>query len=206
MKKRFYKIYACLLVLTALQSCDKGFEALNTNPDASSTINGDYVFTKAQYDAVGNMITGLQGTMQYTTSYNDVAGWGSKYIFNQGTAPYAVFSSAYTKELNEMGEIVRAFEKDPALVNKLAIAKIWQVYCFSKVTDLYGDIPYKEAALGYVSSNYKPVYDSQQSIYTDLLAQLETAVGMFDATKTTFGAADMIYGGDLTKWKNLRTL
>ncbi|MDQ1086073.1 SusD/RagB family nutrient-binding outer membrane lipoprotein [Siphonobacter sp. SORGH_AS_1065] len=201
MKKRFYKIYACLLVLTALQSCDKGFEALNTNPDASSTINGDYVFTKAQYDAVGNMITGLQGTMQYTTSYNDVAGWGSKYIFNQGTAPYAVFSSAYTKELNEMGEIIRAFEKDPALVNKLAIAKIWQVYCFSKVTDLYGDIPYKEAALGYVSSNYKPVYDSQQSIYTDLLAQLETAVGMFDATKTTFGAADMIYGGDLTKWK-----
>ncbi|WP_198175231.1 SusD/RagB family nutrient-binding outer membrane lipoprotein [Spirosoma telluris] len=201
MKNRLYKFTYCLLALCTLQSCDKGLEELNINPDASSTVSPDFVFTKAQYDAVGNMITGLQGTMQYTTSYNDVASWGSKYIFNQGTAPYTVFSNAYPNEINEIGEVIRALEKDPLLVNKLAIAKIWRAYSFSKITDLYGDIPYKQAAQGYTQSIFKPTYDAQKDIYADILSELEKAIALFDATKSTFGAADLIYGGDITKWK-----
>ncbi|QDK79288.1 SusD/RagB family nutrient-binding outer membrane lipoprotein [Spirosoma sp. KCTC 42546] len=201
MKNRFYKFTYCLLALCTLQSCDKGLEELNINPDASSTVSPDFVFTKAQYDAVGNMITGLQGTMQYTTSYNDVASWGSKYIFNQGTAPYTVFTNAYPNEINEIGEVIRALEKDPAQVNKLAIAKIWRAYSFSKITDLYGDIPYKQAAQGYTQSIFKPVYDPQKDIYADLLSELEKAIALFDATKSTFGAADLMYGGDIAKWK-----
>ncbi|MVM35417.1 SusD/RagB family nutrient-binding outer membrane lipoprotein [Spirosoma sp. HMF4905] len=201
MKNRLYKFTYCLLALCTLQSCDKGLQELNINPDASSTVSPDFVFTKAQYDAVGNVITGLQGTMQYTTSYNDVASWGSKYIFNQGTAPYTVFTNAYPNEINEIGEVIRALEKDPLLVNKLAIAKIWRVYSFSKITDLYGDIPYKQAAQGYTQSIFKPVYDPQKDIYADLLSELEKSIALFDATKSTFGAADLIYGGDITKWK-----
>ncbi|UHG89252.1 SusD/RagB family nutrient-binding outer membrane lipoprotein [Spirosoma oryzicola] len=201
MKNRFHKIAACLVALCLLQSCSQGLEELNVNPDASSAASPDFVFTKAQYDAVGNMITGLQGTMQYTTSYNDVASWGSKYIFNQGTAPYTVFSNAYPNEINEIGEVIRGLEKDPALVNKLAIAKIWRVYSFSKVTDLYGDIPYTQAVQGYTSSVFKPAYDPQKDIYMDLLNELDKAIAMFDASKGTFGAADLIYGGDITKWK-----
>ncbi|WP_338876579.1 SusD/RagB family nutrient-binding outer membrane lipoprotein [Spirosoma sp. SC4-14] len=201
MKNRFKLITYCLAALCTLQSCDKGLEEINSNPDASSTISPDFVFTKAQYDAVGNIITGLQGTMQYTTSYNDVASWGSKYIFNQGTAPYTVFSNAYPNEINEIGEVIRGLEKDPALVNKLAIAKIWRVYAFSKITDLYGDIPYSQAALGYTQSLFKPAYDPQKDIYADLLGELEKAIALFDATKSTFGAADLIYAGDITRWK-----
>jgi len=201
MKNRFYTVICCLLALLALQSCNKGLEELNVNPDASSTVSPDFVFTKAQYDAVGNMITGLQGTMQYTTSYNDVASWGSKYIFNQGTAPYTVFSNAYPNEINEIGEVIRALEKEPMLVNKLAVAKIWRAYSFSKITDLYGDIPYSQAAQGYTKSLFKPTYDAQKDIYADLLSELEKSIALFDASKTTFGSADLLYGGDITKWK-----
>ncbi|QIP14138.1 SusD/RagB family nutrient-binding outer membrane lipoprotein [Spirosoma aureum] len=201
MKNRLYKFTYCLVALCTLQSCDKGLEELNINPDASSTVSPDFVFTKAQYDAVGNVITGLQGTMQYTTSYNDVASWGSKYIFNQGTAPYTVFTNAYPNEINEIGEVIRGLEKDPAQVNKLAIAKIWRVYSFSKITDLYGDIPYSQAALGYTKSIFKPTYDAQKDIYADMLSELEKAIALFDPTKSSFGAADLVYGGDTTKWK-----
>lgn len=201
MIKPFHKFYYALLATLLLSSCDKGFEAINTNPDASSTISPDFVFTKAQYDAVGNVITGLQGTMQYSTSYNDVAGWGAKYIFNQGTAPYTVFSNAYPNEINEIEEVIRALQKDASLSNKLAIARIWRVFCYSRVTDLYGDIPYTQAAQGYTNSLFKPAYDPQQAIYADLLSELEKAIGSFDATRSTFGAADLLYGGDITKWK-----
>lgn len=201
MKNRLTILTCSLLALVWLQSCQNDFEEINTNPDASSVIRPDYVFTKAQYDAVGNMITGLQGTMQYTTSYNDVASWGSKYIFNQGTAPYTVFSNAYPNEINEIGEVIRALATDPAQVNKLAVAKIWRAYAFSKITDLYGDIPYTQAALGYTESVFKPKYDAQKDIYADMLSELEKAIALFDASKTTFGAADLMYGGDITKWK-----
>ena len=201
MKNRSYIFVYSLLALFTLQSCDNGLKELNVNPDASSTVSPDYIFTKAQYDAAGNMITGLQGTMQYTTSYNDVASWGSKYIFNQGTAPYTVFTNAYPNEINEIGEAIRGLEKDPLLVNKLAIAKIWRAYSFSKITDLYGDIPYKQASQGYTQNIFKPTYDAQKDIYADILSELEKAIAMFDATKATFGAADLIYGGDINKWK-----
>ena len=201
MKKNLTTLAIALCGLSLLTGCDKGFEDLNTNPDASNVIRPEYVFTKSQYDAAGNMITGLQGTMQYTTSYNDVASWGSKYIFNQGTAPYTVFSNAYPNEINEIGEVIRAVEKDPAQVNKLAVARIWRVYAFSKITDLYGDIPYTQAGLGYTQSLFKPKYDAQKDIYADMLSELEKSVALFDASKATFGAADLVYGGDITKWK-----
>ena len=71
------------LCMFLIQSCDKDFKETNTNPDAVSTPTAPYIFSKALYDGAeycGNTETLLLGTMQYTTSYNDVEGWGSKYV------------------------------------------------------------------------------------------------------------------------------
>jgi hypothetical protein len=203
MKTPFQKISYTLAIgaLLGLQACDEDFEEMNTNPDASTRIVPEYVFSSAQIDAARNLLGGAMGAMQYTTSYNDVAGFGSKYIFNQGTAPHTVFNNAYPREINEIGEVIRALEADPNSSNKLAAARIWRVYAFHRVTDLYGDIPYFEAGLGYTKSNYKPTYDAQEDIYKDMLKELDEAAVSFDPAKTTFGAADVVYGGDVGKWK-----
>jgi hypothetical protein len=66
---------------------------------------------------------------------------------------------------------------------------------------LYGDIPYFKAALGYDSAIYKPAYDAQQSIYMDMLNELDQAAQSLDASKATYGAADLIYNGAVDKWK-----
>lgn len=190
-----------LCSLLGLSACDKDFEELNTNPDASTKIVPEYVFSAAQLDAARNILGGAMGAMQYTTSYNDVSGFGSKYIFNQGSAPYTVFTNAYPREINEIGEVIRAVENDPNSSNKLAAARIWRVYAFHRVTDLYGDVPYFEAGLGYVDNNYKPGYDAQEAIYKDMLQQLDQAASSLDPAKPTFAAADLVYGGDVAKWK-----
>jgi hypothetical protein len=190
-----------IVAMVSLQSCDKGFEDRNTNPEATSKAVPQYVFTKAQYDGTTNMLNFLLGTMQYTTSYNDVAGFGSKYNAAQISQTYAAFNNGYPNEINELGIVIKAVKDDATKVNLYAAARIWRVYCFSRLTDLYGDIPYFQAGLGYDSSIYKPAYDAQAAIYANMLSELEAAANSFDASKTTFGAADLIYGGATDKWK-----
>ena len=190
-----------MLSMVSLQSCDKDFVDTNTNPDATSTVIPQYVFTKAQYDGTSNMANFLLGTMQYTTSYNDVAGFGSKYNAAQIGQTFAAFTNAYPNEINELGIVIKAVKDDATKVNMLAEARIWRVYCLSRLTDLYGDIPYSQAAMGFDSSIYKPAYDAQKDIYANMLSELESAAQSLDASKVTFGAADLIYGGATDKWK-----
>jgi len=201
MERHFYKITFAILSLVILSSCQKGFEELNTNPNASPVVNPAFTFTKAQLDGAANVLILLQGTMQYTTSYNDVAGFGAKYVLSQSSASYAVFTNAYPKEVNEIISVINTIKDDPAQTNLLAASRIWKAYIFSRLTDLYGDIPYTQAGKGYTDAIYKPVYDTQQSIYADLLKELDESALSFDASKTTFGQADLIYNGNTIQWK-----
>jgi hypothetical protein len=206
---KYTRVLSVFFSALGLSSCDKGFKELNVNPDAVSTPVPQYIFTKAIYDgggtnghygtSEGNFF--LLGTMQYTTSYNDVAGFGSKYISSQITRSAGPFNAAYPNQINELGVIIRTVKNDPAKVNLLAAARIWRVYCFSRLTDLYGDIPYFQAGLGYDSLLFKPAYDAQKDIYPDMLSELDAAAQSLDASKTTFGTADLIYGGNTAQWK-----
>ena len=131
-----------MIGMVSLQSCDKDFADRNTNPDATSSVIPQYVFTKAEYDGTSNMLNFFLGTMQYTTSYNDVAGFGSKYNAAQTSQTFAAFNNAYPNEINELQIVMKAVRNDATKVNLLAEARIWRVYCMSRLTDLYGDIPY----------------------------------------------------------------
>lgn len=204
--------YSCILMLTQgllfMQACDNNFDEINTDPDAVSKPSPQYIFSKALYDGVqysGNTSTLLLGTMQYTTSYNDVAGFGSKYVHGSGFSPSpTVFSNAYPNQINEIGEVIKAVKDDPSQVNLYAVARIWRVFCFSRLTDLYGDIPYSQAGLGYTESLFQPAYDAQEDIYPDMLKELDEATQSLDVSNTkTFGSSDLIYGGNTEQWKKL---
>jgi hypothetical protein len=45
--------------------------------------------------------------------------------------------------------VIKAVKDDPAKVNMYAVARIWRAYCFSRITDVYGDVPYTQAGQGY---------------------------------------------------------
>ena len=205
---KYAGVLSIVLGALSLQSCDKGFKDLNVNPEAVTTPTATFIFTKSLYDGAGynghygpSTLDLLQGTMQYTTSYNDVAGFGSKYIASVSNSSAAAFGAAYPDEINELGIVIKAVTGVASNSNLLAEARIWRDYCFSRLTDLYGDIPYSQAGLGYDSSLYKPAYDAQKDIYAGILADLDAAAQSLDASKTTFGSADLIYGGNTGQWK-----
>lgn len=208
MKMRFnFLIYTAIAATLAFQSCDKGFEEMNVNPDASSTAQPEYMFSKALLDAFGNSyfatdVLACGGSMQHFATYKDVPGIGDKYYFQQGTYPYDYFTTGYTTAVNEIATTINALNPENAADgNKLAIARIFRVYIMHRLTDMYGDIPYSASVKGYTENNFTPKYDSQEDIYADMLKELDEAAAKLDPAVATFGAGDFIYSGDVNKWK-----
>ena len=87
------------------------------------------------------------------------------------------------------------------LTNQNAIAQIWKVYTYHRLTDLYGMVPYTEATTAFSEANYSPVYDTQEAIYMDMLNTLQSASGSLDANQPSFGNGDLIYNGNVTQWR-----
>jgi hypothetical protein len=73
-------------------------------------------------------------------------------------------------------------------------------FAYSMTLDM-GDIPYTEAGLA-EEGIIKPKYDKQQDVFASILKDLQAAEAFF-ATGKSFGSADFMYGGDVTKWRKL---
>lgn len=88
------------------------------------------------------------------------------------------------------------------------IAKLQMAYVFSLATDLWGDVPYSQAAQGLKFP--APRFDKQEDIYQGNTALGITSLfdlvksGLADLAKTSSlfkpGADDIVYKGDLSKW------
>ncbi|HYJ38711.1 MAG TPA: SusD/RagB family nutrient-binding outer membrane lipoprotein, partial [Chitinophagaceae bacterium] len=78
--------------------------------------------------------------------------------------------------------------------NMTAVARILKAYIYWTITDRWGDVPYTEALLGKT-----PKYDTQETIYKGNIAELAAAIAQFNTTSVISG--DIIFGGDVAKWK-----
>ena len=201
-------IYAAPLALM-LSSCDNGFEEMNVDPNKYSQVVPEYLFTRAQLDGVSTNYTGaayltIGQSMQHFATYKEVPAAGDKYFnfgYSQGSWSAYAGTAQGQGAVISINQIIDAISTDPLAVNKLSASRIWRAYIFHRLTDLYGDIPYFDAGKALADKNYGPKYDTQQAIYADMLKELEESIAAFDASKATFANADLMYGGDITKWK-----
>ncbi|AEM69634.1 hypothetical protein Murru_0584 [Allomuricauda ruestringensis DSM 13258] len=195
MKKIF--LIATVLAMT-LGSCDK-FDVSNENPDVALNINQnpELLLTNLQRrsirEAVGGSwsegnLMGQYGARIVFTSF-DLFDWG-----DQGGAwndyYYAIRDA---KELEEL-----ANETD--LKSYVAVSKIMQTWAYSILTDMWGDIPYSEVNQA-SEENYTPMYDEQEAIYTDMLAELATANTLLSGANLTQIKGDLLFDGDLEMWR-----
>ncbi len=82
--------------------------------------------------------------------------------------------------------------------NKKAIIDLMQVYLFHVLVDTYGDIPYSEAL---DINNVTPKYDNDEDVYNDLFDRITADVAALSNGGSSFGNADLYYGGDVNAWK-----
>lgn len=100
-------------------------------------------------------------------------------------------------ELNTLEGTKVAAQANGSNANQIAAATILKAYYFHQMTDIWGMIPYSEALNGL--ENQYPKFDSQQSIYTALFSELDSALAMIDSGNGPSG--DILFRGDMGKWR-----
>lgn len=203
-------IYIFVAALFLLPACTAHFEELNTDPNNPLETSDDYVFNYVIKEAGGEY--------GYQTSYNItyIQRWimqTSMVYGNSTMPPYTLFDQYRIQNLWKyyysslllnctVLEQMTDPAENPENMNKYQVARIWKAYCFHRVTDLWGDVPYSEAWKlldSYSEENIKPVYDSQESIYADLLSVLGDAVSKIEP-ELPFYTDDLLFDGDLDMW------
>ncbi|MCV6629482.1 MAG: SusD/RagB family nutrient-binding outer membrane lipoprotein, partial [Flavobacteriaceae bacterium] len=199
-----------ILALLVVGSCTDDFEEINTNKnqpaDASvkSIMGGVQYFTFAEPRFVtwrGNLIYTSNFANQFTT--NVKGSWwagGDAYSNNTGYTN-AVFDKSYTKSsLNLRNLLIKYQEAEDT--NGQAVTKIIMAYFYQKMTDIFGDVPYKALTVAALEVD-APSYDRQQDIYKGILEDLKTQMDAIASSTTAIEGAegDFVYQGDPQKWK-----
>lgn len=90
--------------------------------------------------------------------------------------------------------------------NFYLMGTVMKAYATGLLVDLYDKIPYSEALKGV--GNHTPHFDDGYTIYKSLIAEIDTALNKdfsastaIDLRATNEGNVDLIFGGDIEKWK-----
>jgi len=197
---------ALVALVMSASACDQGLSGLNENPNAPTDVGAEYLLPQALQSTVEYANYNTWFTLEFTGLF--AQHWAKIQYTDEDRyelRPNIIdgfWNNFYSIPLKDWELII---EKGQAtgLANHEAIARIGKVYTFHLMTDIWGDIPFSEAlkADDPGSPITAPAYDSQQSIYTAMLAELATAVGMLDASARSFGSEDLIYGGRVAQWR-----
>lgn len=206
--------YAAVLILLAgmgLGSCTGNFEEYNTNEENPeygnvdpSTLLEQLISTGAYYIYERSWRVNSE-LMQYTVDCSAATDM-QRYVFQVGEykTPWERFQR-YAANANHMIALAKKYE-DP---NAQAIAMTLKAVFMSLVTDLYGDIPYKEA-YRIDEDITQPAIDPQAEIYAGLIGMLQEANDLYlTATDNngnytyplTVPGKDLLYGGNIAAWQ-----
>ncbi len=205
--KLFRQIGIYALITLSFISCTDELSDLNKDPNSATSVNPSSLLSRAQYklyDRVHgrnlNMEWGMLMVQYWTQNeYTEE----SRYDVDVTTFNSS-WESIYTEVLNELKvakELVSAESGIQAVkTNKINIIDVMMVQAYMVLTDGFGDIPYTESLN---TEKTLPSYDSQESIYKDLLLRLKNAATTYDTTASSFSSGDLVYNGDVAHWKKL---
>ena len=211
MKNKFFKLSSLVLILALMaQGCTKDFEEINTDPTSASAdlYNPNYLLTRAQLGYTGstdfayetwrvNLIY-CSTMMQHISNVNGY--WVGDKTRNSLGYENAYFERCFDEQVKYIVDCVEQTRGDASRTNLNSIARITRALIFHRLTDLYGDVPYSQAGLGFYQQIYTPAYDAQADIYNDMLKELEEAGNALDPAADAV-TGDLIYNGDIAKWK-----
>ncbi|WP_341840593.1 SusD/RagB family nutrient-binding outer membrane lipoprotein [Chitinophaga caseinilytica] len=187
-------IQILLLSALALAGCNK-FGDINVNPNLPSKASNTQLIANAQ---LALPLTQEVPQGEFLAQFLMETQYVNLSLY---TEPSASFYTLYHDPLMNLERVLTKPEQlpdDGPMANQLAVAKVLKAYYFWHITDRWGDVPYSQALKG--ETDNTPEYDSQESIYTALLALLTQASGEFVAGDIT---NDVIYEGDIARWKKL---
>lgn len=195
-------IYSVGLLL--LTSCTKDFDDKNSDPNVLTEVGTremPFMFAKAQssaaldrsfYQTVQNLGADLYAQYFALTSTSFQT---DRYVFNPDwqTRFYTV---VYVNTAPQLKFIIDNAEPGSG---EQALANVWWVYTFHRLTDHFGPIPYTDA----LASVQSVAYDAQEVIYDDFFKRLTQAVDDLKALgsgESVFQGYELMYNGNVDNW------
>lgn len=200
------RIAGIAVALTAflfiIGSCTKDFESINTDPNNAGLEKAapgmlltnaiesmtDRVQEIFLGEEMGNCWAQHEAKCQYTDE--------DRYIYRTSVvnASWTSFYAASGMDVQTLYNVAADRQHD----NYQGVALVLRGYIACLLTDLWGPVPYTDAWTGAAST--LPAYDSQETIYRDVIAKLETA----NTLLTEDGAViegDILFDNNIMKWK-----
>ena len=194
----------------SLGSCDD-FGDINVDPNNPADPDTRYMFAYACKRVY---------TFAWNGTYNPWTQMFPMYIAERQNVQYGTFSvrdfatsSYYYENIQNLETIISLNSNEETKnesyvapfgtnANQIAAAKTLRAYYYMHLTDALGMLPYSEAIKG-LEGNFTPKYDTQEFIYEDLDRDLTEAYALFDESGTLDDTYDILYEGDIAKWKKL---
>ncbi|MBZ9730871.1 SusD/RagB family nutrient-binding outer membrane lipoprotein [Salegentibacter sp. JZCK2] len=187
-----------IIVMLHLAGCDNDFEEINDNPNAPQEVSPEFLLTNVIASEL-NEHTYNQGLRRnnYLAQFNADVEFEriDRYELGSNSNYWNLIYSllADLESMKSLSGYNEAYD---------GVAQIMRSYLFSQLTDIWGDVPYTEA-IQFGELNFTPVYDTQESIYTDpetgILANLERAASQLENTNESI-RGDIMFGNNLEKW------
>lgn len=206
MKKITNKITIVVMLFSVMQSCTKGFQEMNTDPNSLPNALPQQLLAPALVNSLTyNMLRNRNFNnelMQVTVNVTDAEGQVFRYDYRSNWSDY-LYNGLYS-ELNNFKDIYKiASDTGSVNFNKsyMGISLICQSWLYSILTDTYGDIPYFQSIRGRDSLNFQPAFDPQKEIYLDIFKKLEEANNLLTLNTAISAASDPVYAGSVSRWR-----
>ena len=209
-KNKIQLILIFFMLISALTNCTDRWEDMNTNPNALTEIPDEYLFTNAVRGMFNDNTNYYHSTFGGQYAHIFVASnWErdiDKYNGN-GTKDYSgyIYEAAYNSTIRNSVEVMKLTSAEEKYENKWrnAQAQIIAIIGFSKLSDIFGDIPYTEAGMGKYGI-FEPKYDKQEDIYSDMVERLKNCIATLkepEAGDNVYPSGiDPVYDGSVDNW------
>jgi hypothetical protein len=206
MKKNIIKYVALVTLAASVSACTDNFDKFNTNNNAPTAeqASPNLLLTNAIESSTDRLHSiGLGGEIgagwvQYMAKaqYTDEDRYQPR-VSELNTS----WNSFYSASGQDIAKLLKIAEKS-GNTGYRAVGLIMQAHIMSIVTDLWGSAPFSKAFQGDPVDGgiLSPSYDSQETIYRAIIANLKEANTLLAETEDEI-AGDILFGNDLALWQ-----
>ena len=203
-------LFGLALATMLFSSCSEDMLDRINKDETSKTadkVAAKFQLTDAEVSTAFSTVNGAYAW--YVSSYTEqLFGTGNNQMMKaelrnpSETASAATFNNEWNSTYSNLHNIYQMIEKcseggiNASQSDILGEALILNAINWGVLTDLHGDVPFSECFKG-ISA---PKVDTQESIYTAILAMLDQAQTALAAGGNNAGEQDLLFGGDTKKW------
>ena len=203
-------LYGLALATMLFSSCSENLMDRVNRKETSKTadkVAAKFQLTDAEVATAYSTVNGAYAW--YVSSYTEqLFGTGNNQMMKaelrnpSETASATTFNNEWNSTYLNLHNIYQMIEKcseggiNASQSDLLGMAQILNAINWGVLTDLHGDVPFTECFTG----NPAPKIDTQESIYTAILAMLDDAQTNLAKGGSNAGEQDLFFGGDTEKW------